>query len=193
MSFHPEDRDETGSIGELNPNCEGMVVDPIDGVTELPVGVKGEIWIRAPNVMRGYYKNPKATAETLTHDGWLRTGDIGYYNNEGKWFIIDRKKELIKVKGNQVAPAELEGVLLEHPGIADAAVIGIPFAEDERPRAYVVVRPGAIITAEDVKDWVKARAIKYKWITGGVVFEKDIPRNLVRPFVLFFFLVEKWP
>lgn len=130
--------------------------------------------------MRGYYNNPKATAETITSDGWLKTGDIGYYNDEGKWFIVDRKKELIKVKGNQVAPAELEGLLLEHPGIVDVAIIGISFAEDERPRAYVVTKPGVTITAEDVKDWVKERVIKYKWITGGVVFEKEIPRNLVR-------------
>lgn len=129
--------------------------------------------------MRGYYRNPKATSETITPDGWLKTGDIGYYNDEGKWFIIDRKKELIKVKGNQVAPAELEGLLLEHPGIADAAVIGIRFAEDERPRAYVVAKPGVTITAEDVKGWVSERAVKYKWITGGVAFEKDIPRNPV--------------
>lgn len=157
-----------------------MVVDAVDGKTELSVGVKGEIWVRAPNVMRGYYKNPKATAETITPDGWLKTGDIGYYTNEGKWFIVDRKKELIKVRGNQVAPAELEGILLEHPGITDAAVIGIPFADDERPRAYVVAKPEVTVTAEDVKDWVKERAAKYKWITGGVVFEKDIPRNPVR-------------
>lgn len=130
--------------------------------------------------MRGYYNNPKATTETITSDGWLRTGDIGYYNDKGKWFIVDRKKELIKVKGNQVAPAELEGLLLEHPGIVDVAIIGIRFAEDERPRAYVVTKPGVTITAEDVKDWVKERVVKYKWITGGVVFEKEIPRNLVR-------------
>lgn len=130
--------------------------------------------------MRGYYNNPKATTETITSDGWLRTGDIGYYNDKGKWFIVDRKKELIKVKGNQVAPAELEGLLLEHPGIVDVAIIGIKFAEDERPRAYVVTKPGVTITAEDVKDWVKERVVKYKWITGGVVFEKEIPRNLVR-------------
>lgn len=129
--------------------------------------------------MKGYYKNPKATAETITPDGWLKTGDIGYYNDEGKWFIVDRKKELIKVKGNQVAPAELEGLLLEHPGIADAAVIGIPFTEDERPQAYVVPKFGATLTAENVTKWVQERAVKYKWITGGVVFVKEIPRNPV--------------
>lgn len=129
--------------------------------------------------MKGYYKNPKATAETITSDGWLKTGDIGYYNTKGKWFIVDRKKELIKVKGNQVAPAELEGLLLEHPGIADAAVIGIPFAEDERPRAYVVPKAGVTLTVEDVRKWVQERATRYKWLTGGVVFEKEIPRNPV--------------
>ncbi|RPB11486.1 acetyl-CoA synthetase-like protein [Morchella conica CCBAS932] len=177
MGFHPDDRDEDGSIGEVFPNCEGKIMDAETGTQELSVGEKGEIWVRGPNVMKGYYKNSKATRETITEDGWLKTGDIGYYNERKKWFIVDRKKELIKVKGNQVAPAELEGLLLENPGIADAAVIGIAYAEDERPRAYIVLKPGASLIPDDVKKWVSERASRHKWLTGGVVIVKDVPRN----------------
>lgn len=115
-----------------------------DGTAEVPQGERGEIWIRAPNVMKGYWRNKKATRETKTKDGWLKTGDICYVDGKGFFYIVDRKKvfiilkawteepiltalqELIKVKGNQVAPAELEALLLDHPAVADAAVIGIP-------------------------------------------------------------------
>lgn len=106
------------------PNCEARVVSE-DG-RDLPCNVPGELLIRAPNVCKGYYNNPAATAETFTPDGWLKTGDVAYYTPIGKFHIVDRKKELIKVKGNQVAPAELENVLLELDEVADAAVIGIP-------------------------------------------------------------------
>ncbi|PWW80199.1 acetyl-CoA synthetase-like protein [Tuber magnatum] len=176
--FRPGDTDEVGSVGELLPNCEGKVMDTGAGSRELPPNTPGEIWVRAPNVTKGYYRNRAATEDTITPDGWLKTGDIGYYNEAGRWFIVDRKKELIKVKGNQVAPAELEGLLLEHPNVIDAAVIGIPHAEDERPRAYIVAKPGATVTADEIREWVKKRAIRYKWITGGVVLIPAVPRNL---------------
>ncbi|CUS09766.1 unnamed protein product [Tuber aestivum] len=177
--FHPNDADEVGSVGELLPNCEGKVMDAETGTRELPPNTPGEVWVRAPNVTKGYYRNRAATEDTITLDGWLKTGDIGYHNEAGRWFIVDRKKELIKVKGNQVAPAELEGILLEHPSIADAAVIGIPHAEDERPRAYIVSKPGTAVTADEIREWVKKRAIRYKWITGGVVLIPAVPRNPV--------------
>ena len=92
----------------------------------LPANSAGELLVRAPNVCKGYWNNPKATKEMFTESGrWLKTGDIAYYDDLGKFYIVDRKKELIKVMGNQVAPAELEGVLLEHPKVADAAVVGV--------------------------------------------------------------------
>lgn len=116
--------DDDNSVGELMPNCEARVVGP-DG-KDVESGKPGELWIRAPNVCKGYYNNEKATRETFTEDGWLRTGDVAFYDPRGKFHIVDRMKELIKVKGNQVAPAELENVLLELEGIADAAVIGVP-------------------------------------------------------------------
>jgi len=179
LGHHPDDEEDDGSVGELNPNCEGQVVDAETGNRQLPANEPGEIWIRSPNICKGYYNNPQATAETFAPGRWLKTGDIGYYTPSGKWYIVDRKKELIKVRGNQVAPAELEGVLLEHPGVADAAVIGLPFAGDERPRAYIVQKPELTVplTAEDIMKWVQDKCTRHKWITGGVVFLESIPKN----------------
>ena len=125
MGFERDQEDRTGSVGELNPNCEAKIMAD-DGVTELGPNERGELWVRGPNIMKGYYNKPEATADTVTPDGWLKTGDIGYFNKKNLFYVVDRKKELIKVKGNQVAPAELEACLLEHPGISDAGVIGIP-------------------------------------------------------------------
>lgn len=128
-----------------------------------------------------YWKNPKATAETLTPDGWLKTGDIAYVSESGHFFIVDRKKELIKVKGNQVAPAELEALLLEHPAIADVAVIGMPTPDgDEAPRAFVVRQPtqaGKNVTAKDVQQFVEGKVVRYKRLTGGVTFIDAVPKN----------------
>ena len=132
----------TNTVGELAPNCEAKFMNE-DGTAEVPLGERGEFWFRGPNVMKGYWHNEKATKETLTPDGWLKTGDIAYATKDGLIYIVDRKKasldgdkvqrrvltvkqELIKVKGNQVAPAELEALLLDHPAVADAAVVGVP-------------------------------------------------------------------
>jgi 4-coumarate--CoA ligase len=130
--------------------------------------------------MKGYWNRPAATAETFvtTPTGtWMRTGDIAYINPRGQFFIVDRMKELIKVKGNQVAPAELEGVLLEHPLLADAAVVGVTVDGEERPRAYVV-RTGEVGERE-VQEWLAKRVSAYKRLTGGVVFVDAVPKNPV--------------
>ena len=128
------------SVGELFPSAEAKIINE-DGTSEVPEGQRGEFWCRGPNIMKGYWRNPKATENVLTNDGWLITGDIAYVQN-GKFFMVDRKKvgrvgdyfldngvliaqqELIKVRGTQVAPAELEALLVEHPLVVDAAVIG---------------------------------------------------------------------
>ncbi|CEJ94339.1 Putative Pc22g24780 protein [[Torrubiella] hemipterigena] len=131
----------------------------------------------------GYFENPKANAESFDADGWYKTGDIGYCSAEGKkWYIVDRKKELIKVRGFQVAPPEIEAVLLAHPEIVDAAVIGIPVdgADGEQPRAYVVRRPGdkgQALTETHVKEYCRSKLAKYKALTGGVKFVESIPKN----------------
>ena len=123
VTWHPDNIADASAVGELNPNVEAMLVD--DDGKEVQPGERGEILIRAPNVMKGYWRKPEATKETLTPDRWLRTGDIGYRDKDGYLYVVDRKKELIKVRGLQVAPAELEGLLLDHPDVADAAVVGV--------------------------------------------------------------------
>lgn len=139
--------------------------------------------MRGPLVIPGYFENPKANAEAF-ENGWFHTGDIGFCATESqKWYIVDRKKELIKVRGFQVAPLELEGVLLAHPQIIEAAVVGVyPCGLDggEVPRAYVVRRPGpegAKLTADEVKSYVRARLAKYKALEGGVIFLDLLPKN----------------
>ena len=125
--------------------------------------------------MKGYLNNPEATALTVDADGWLHTGDIGIMDDEGYLEVVDRLKELIKVKGFQVAPAELEAILLKHPAIADVAVIGVPDAEcGEVPKAMVVAR--GELTAEDVIDFVQSRVAHYKRVRH-VAFVAQIPKS----------------
>ncbi|KAL1958545.1 hypothetical protein VTO42DRAFT_4142 [Malbranchea cinnamomea] len=171
--------DESGSVGVLDPNCECKLLDE-NGI-EVQDGEPGEIYIRAPNVAMKYWKNEEATRETMLPDGWLRTGDIAI--SRGDWFwIVDRKKELIKVNGLQVAPAELEAALLENPDVADAAVVGVTVNDEEFPRAYVVLKDAAKKrspppTPESIQEWIKPRVAKHKWLTGGVVFVDEVPKS----------------
>jgi 4-coumarate--CoA ligase len=183
LGWDPNQVSFSQAVGEPNANCEAKIMTE-DGTSEVTArgpSAVGELWVYGPNVMKGYWRNEKATAETLTPDGWLKTGDIAYVDDEGRFFIVDRKKELIKVKGNQVAPAELEALLLEHPGIADAAVIGMPTADgDEKPRAFVVRqvgKEGEGLTEEQVKKFVEGKVIRYKRLAGGVEFLDVIPKN----------------
>ena len=125
-TFDPSKHSASFSVGELLANCEAKIVLDDEGKVEAPQGERGEIWVRGPNVMKGYWNKPEATKETFGPGGWLKTGDVAYVDKEGNFFIVDRKKELIKVKGLQVAPAELEAMLLDHPEVQDAAVIGVP-------------------------------------------------------------------
>ena len=146
--------------------------------------VPGELCIRGPTIIPGYFNSPHATKDSVDQDGYFKTGDVMYCDSKtGKWYIIDRKKELIKVRGFQVAPAEIEGVLLSHPHIVDAAIIGIKSQDDpdvELPKAYVVRKPGpdaASLTEETLKSFCKERLAKYKELSGGVSFVDGIPRN----------------
>jgi acyl-CoA synthetase (AMP-forming)/AMP-acid ligase II len=167
-------KERPGWTGQLLPSTECRVVDPESG-RELGAGQPGEVWLRGPQVMKGYLNNPEATARTLDADGWLHTGDVGVVDADGHLSIVDRLKELIKVKGFQVAPAELEALLLKHPRIADAAVI--PVSDDdagEVPKALVVAR-GAI-TPEEVIAFVHAEVAHYKRIRY-VEFIDAIPKS----------------
>jgi acyl-CoA synthetase (AMP-forming)/AMP-acid ligase II len=165
-----------GSIGILVAGAEGRVVDPASGA-DCPPGVDGEIRVRGPMVMQGYLNNPAATAATVDAEGWLRTGDIGHVDADGYWYVVDRLKELIKVKGFQVAPARLEALLLTHAAVADAAVIGVPDEEaGERPKAFVVRRPGAEVAAEELQAHVAASVAGYERI-AELVFVDSIPKS----------------
>ncbi|MFN2531030.1 MAG: 4-coumarate--CoA ligase family protein [Pyrinomonadaceae bacterium] len=163
-----------GSVGVLAPNTECRVISL---ETSEPVGreQRGEICVRGPQVMKGYLNRPDATAQTIDTDGWLHTGDIGYADSDGHFFIVDRAKELIKYKGFQVPPAELEALLLTHPHIADAAVI--PFPDDEAgevPKAVVVLRQP--VDADDILEFVSERVAPHKRIRY-IEFVDQIPKS----------------
>jgi acyl-CoA synthetase (AMP-forming)/AMP-acid ligase II len=162
------------SAGRVMPNNECKVVDVVSGET-LPPGQNGEIMVRGPIVMQGYLNRPDATAATIDADGWLHTVDIGYADEDGDFYIVDRVKELIKYKGLQVAPAELEAVILGHPAVADAAVIGVANEEaGEVPKAFVV-RKGEI-TAEELIAFVAGRVAPHKKIRA-VEFMDQLPKS----------------
>jgi acyl-CoA synthetase (AMP-forming)/AMP-acid ligase II len=153
---------KAGSIGSLLPNTECRVVDPMTGA-DVPAGQDGELWIRGPQVMHGYLNRPEETRATLDAEGWLHTGDIGHADVDGDFFIVDRLKELIKYKGMQVAPAELEALLLSHPAVADAAVVPHKDLDaGEIPHAFVVLKAPA--TAEELMAFVAGGVASYKKI-----------------------------
>jgi acyl-CoA synthetase (AMP-forming)/AMP-acid ligase II len=164
-----------GSVGTAAPNTEVKVVDAATGA-ELGPNQEGEICVRGPQIMKGYLNNHEATARTIDGDEWLHTGDVGYADEDGHFFIVDRVKELIKYKGFQVAPAELEAVLLTHPAIADAAVI--PARDEEAgevPKAFVVTRQHT--SGEEIMNFVAARVAPHKKIRD-VEFIAQIPKSI---------------
>ena len=165
---------KAGSIGPPVPNTEVKVVDVETGAALGP-GEDGEICVRGPQVMKGYLNRPEATAAMIDADGWLHTGDIGHADPDGCFFIVDRVKELIKYKGMQVAPAELEAVLLAHPAVADAAVVGLPDAEaGEIPKAFVVLAAAA--SAEEIQAFVAERVAPHKKVRSLELVDQ-IPRS----------------
>ena len=164
-----------GSIGLPLSLTEDKIVDP-ETEAELPPREIGELWVRGPQVMKGYYNNPEATSQTVTN-GWLRTGDLAWKDEEGYVFIVDRLKEVIKCKGFQVPPAEIENVLVSHPDIKDAAVIGEPHPDyGEVPVAYVVLQDKASLSQEAIIEYAAQGLAKYKRL-AKVVFTETIPRS----------------
>jgi acyl-CoA synthetase (AMP-forming)/AMP-acid ligase II len=162
-----------GSVGRLLPNTQMRVVDPATGA-DRPVGETGELVLSGPQVMKGYLGRPEETAGMLDPDGWLHTGDLGYVDGDGYWYVVDRVKELIKYKGLQVAPAELEAVLLSHPAIADAAVVRAADEEaGEVPKAFVVAR--SPLTEAEVMAYVAERVAPFKKVRM-VEFVDEIPK-----------------
>lgn len=169
-----EDEYKPGSVGVIVPNTECKVVDPDSG-EELGPGQNGEIWIRGPQVMKGYLNRPDATASCVDEDQFFHSGDIGYADEDGYFFIVDRLKELIKYKGLQVAPAELEALLLSHPAISDAAVVPFPDEEaGEIPKAFVVVTSD--VTEEAIMSFVAERVAPHKKIRA-IELVDEIPKS----------------
>jgi len=168
-----------GSIGQVVPNTEVRIVDLVTAA-DLGPGHSGELLIRGPQIMRGYLNRPQDTAESIDRDGWYHTGDVGYVDDEEWFYIVDRTKELIKYKGLQVAPAELEALLLTHPAVLDAAVVRK--ADDEAgevPLAYIVLKPdeASRATSGDVlMAWVAERVSPHKRIRH-VEFIDQIPKS----------------
>ncbi|KAL9375486.1 hypothetical protein Peur_032365 [Populus x canadensis] len=178
----PEESRQLASVGRLSENMEAKIVDPGTGEA-LGLGQRGELWLRGPTVMKeqwryvGYVGDEKATAETLLPDGWLKTGDLCYFDSEGFVYIADRLKELIKYKAYQVPPAELEKLLQSNPEIADAAVIPYPDEEaGQIPMAYVVRKPGSNITEAQIMDSIAKQVAPYKKIRR-VAFISAIPKS----------------
>ncbi len=169
-------RSKPGTVGLTTPNTEIRIVDPQTGEDQ-DVDRVGELWVRGPQVMKGYLNNQSATEITIDPEGWLKTGDIAFIDSEGFVSIVDRLKELIKYKGFQVAPAELEAFLLTHPAIADAAVIGVPNVEaGEIPRAFIVVKPGSEVTAPEITAFMEGHVATYK-VIHDIVFIGEVPKS----------------
>ncbi|CAE6350170.1 unnamed protein product [Rhizoctonia solani] len=177
---------KVGSAGELLPNLEARLVAE-DG-TDAKDGEPGEFWVRGPTIMKGYLNNPTATANSITPDGWFKTGDIAVRDSDGFFTIVDRLKELIKYKGFQVPPADLENVLLTHPDIVDVGVVGVYSEEQatELPRAYVVHRAGynsfksqaeRDAFGKEVQTWIRSKVARHKFLRGGVSVVEAIPKS----------------
>lgn len=171
--------DSVGSVGKMFPNMKAKYISP-EG-RELGPGETGELWLSGPNIFKGYWKNEAATKEAMSEDGYFKTGDVGYQDKHENFYITDRVKELIKYKGFQVAPAELEGKLMDHPSVNDVAVIGVQDEEmhTEVPRAYVVPAKGknSEKDAKEIVDWVSGQVASHKRLRGGVRFIDEVPKS----------------
>ncbi|KAK5643730.1 hypothetical protein RI129_007575 [Pyrocoelia pectoralis] len=167
-----------GTVGEIVPNTDIKLIK-IDGSQQEINSPRelGEIFVKGPQVMKGYYKREEATKEVFD-DGFFKTGDVAYYDENGMFFISERIKELIKVKGFQVAPAELEEILRNHPDLLEAGVIGVPHKQyGEVPRAYVVPKPNHKVDTDGVQRYVAEKVAKYKQLKGGIEIVDSIPKN----------------
>ena len=170
---------KVGSVGSVLPGIYGKVID--ENGASVGANQQGELCFKGFLMMKGYINNDEATRDTIDKDGWLHTGDIGYFDEDQQFYIVDRIKDLIKYKGFQVAPAEIEAILLSHPQILDSAIVGIPDPEcGELAFAFVVKVPGSHLTESEVIDFVAQAASKTKHLHGGVKFIQEIPKNANR-------------
>ncbi|XP_049837938.1 uncharacterized protein LOC126282324 [Schistocerca gregaria] len=166
-----------GSVGLPQPNVEVKVVDTESG-DALGPNQDGELCFRAPTVTRGYYNDATATAAAIGADGWFHTGDVGYYDDAGHFYVTDRIKDFVKTKGHHVSSVLLEGLLYKHPAVLEAAVVGVPDPlAAELPRAYVALKSGEQVSAEELANFVNAEVSDHKKLRGGVVFLEKLPRT----------------
>ncbi len=167
-----------GSIGLPIPDTECRIVDLRNGETDVPLGESGELLIKGPQIMKGYWKRPDATAESLT-DGWLHTGDIAKMDEDGYFYIVDRKKDLIISGGYNVYPRDIEEVFFEHPKVMEATAIGVPHPKrGEAVKVFVVLKVGQQATVEELMNYCRDKLAKYKWPTE-IEFRKDLPKTNV--------------
>lgn len=172
------DRRRAGSIGLPTPNTDVRIVSPKDSSVTLPVGEIGELAVRGPQVMKGYWNRPEETAETLV-DGWLLTGDMAKLDEDGYTYIVDRKKDMIIASGYNVYPREVEEVLYKHPAVLEAAVVGAPDDyRGETVKAFVVCKPGYTVTAEDIQAWCRQYLSAYK-VPTLVEFRSDLQKTAI--------------
>lgn len=175
LTMVPFGESRSGTIGKLLPNVKAKVIDTATGELLGPLE-DGELCFKSPSVMDGYYNNAAATAKTFDAEGWLRSGDVGRYHEDGFFSIVGRTKELIKVKGLQVSPSELEDVILQHPEVVDAGVVGVEHDRmGEAPRAFVVTRKR--IPEEEIHKFLEPRVAPHKRLAGGVFFVDQLPRS----------------
>lgn len=170
--------DRSGSVGQVDPNATIKLIDDNGNEVTEP-GKRGEIYIKGPNICLGYWRNESATRGTFDSEGFLKTGDVAIYDDKGWFWIVDRAKEIFKVNGFQVAPAELEAVLLENDDVADAAVVALHKEHEELPRAYVVLKEKARgkVTEKDIVEWTASKVAKHKRLQGGVKFIDEVPKS----------------
>jgi len=167
-----------GSVGIPYPDTESRVVDLNDGVTDVPVGETGELIVKGPQVMKGYWNRPEETAKTII-DGWLYTGDIAKMDEDGYFYIVDRKKDMIISGGFNVYPRDVDEVFFEHPKVQEACAIGIPHpSRGEQIKVYVVLREGETATQEELIGYCKAKLAAYKLPTQ-IEFRKELPKTIV--------------
>ncbi|KAJ5112880.1 hypothetical protein N7456_001414 [Penicillium angulare] len=170
--------DSVGSVGKMMPSLTAKYMSS-DG-DEVADGESGELYLKGPSIFKGYWKNRQATEDSFTEDGYFRTGDVGFQDHNHNFYITDRVKELIKFNGYQVAPAELEGLLIAHPSIVDVAVFGVDMGHTEVPKAFVVLAEGVEESpnlANEIIDWMNSKVVHYKRLRGGIQFLDHIPKS----------------
>lgn len=176
VSFNPSDNIKQGSIGMPVPNTNCKVID--DDGNDLPLGEAGELCVKGPQVMKGYWQRPEATAETITKDGWLKTGDVAVIGDDGYMKIVDRKKDMIIVSGFNVYPNEVEDIIVSHPDIIEAAAIGIPDVKSSEAVKVFAVRSDSSLTEKDVIDYARQNLTGYK-VPRYIEFRDELPKTNV--------------